>query len=114
MASQQTISSFLMTQGSNFPQEQIPFIQQQLATVPDEKVIMLMGVDFHNVTLMLILSIFVGSLGVDRFLLGDYVMGALKLITGGGCGIWWLIDIFLITEATKTKNFQKLQQVLAY
>ena len=42
------------------------------------------------------LSIFVGGLGIDRFYLGKIGTGILKLITGGGLGIWWLIDVILI------------------
>jgi TM2 domain-containing membrane protein YozV len=44
----------------------------------------------------ILLSIFVGWLGVDRFYLGHIGLGILKLLTGGGCGIWYLIDIILI------------------
>lgn len=32
----------------------------------------------------------------------------LKLITCGGFGIWWLIDLFLIMGATREKNLQKI------
>lgn len=53
-----------------------------------------------NWTLTLILSILFGSLGVDRFMMGQVGLGILKLITGGGFGIWWLIDWILIA----TKN----------
>jgi hypothetical protein len=44
----------------------------------------------------LILSVLIGTLGIDRFYLGQVPLGLLKLFTGGGCGVWWLIDVILI------------------
>lgn len=53
----------------------------------------------------LLLSIFLGSLGVDRFYLGYTGLGVLKLLTLGGCGIWFLIDLIMIaTNKMKDKD----------
>lgn len=50
----------------------------------------------RNYFIALIISIFVGEFGIDRFYMGKIGTGFLKLITFGGIGIWWIIDIVLI------------------
>jgi TM2 domain-containing membrane protein YozV len=57
----------------------------------------------------LLLSIFLGELGIDRFYMGYIGLGILKLITGGGFGVWWLIDVILIaTNGLKDADGQLL------
>ena len=57
----------------------------------------------------LLLSVFLGYLGVDRFYLGHTALGVGKLLTLGGCGIWQFVDWFLIGKATDNKNMASLR-----
>jgi len=50
----------------------------------------------------LLISVFLGTLGIDRFYVGHVGLGILKLVTCGGMGIWAIIDIILI--ATRKVN----------
>jgi len=61
-----------------------------------------------NWVLALVMSIVFGQFGVDRFIMGHVGLGILKLITFGGFGIWWIIDVILI--ATKY-NFSNVKWV---
>ena len=44
----------------------------------------------------LLISFFLGGLGIDRFYLGHTGLGIAKLLTLGGCRVWALIDLILI------------------
>jgi hypothetical protein len=61
----------------------------------------------------LLLSIFLGELGVDQFYIGNIGLGVGKLLTCGGCGIWWLVDVilFAINDHYTDKNGCQLQPI---
>ncbi len=50
----------------------------------------------HFFLTTLLYSILLGFLGLDRFCLGKTGTAVGKLLTLGGLGIWWLVDIVLI------------------
>ncbi|TNM54034.1 TM2 domain-containing protein [Brevibacterium sediminis] len=43
-----------------------------------------------------LLSMLFGILGLDRFYTGRYLTGALKLLSLGGLGVWWIIDLGIV------------------
>lgn len=58
-------------------------------------------------------SLILAVLGWDRFWLGDIGLGVLKYLTFGGCGIWWLIDIFTVGFRSDDFNRQKAREIAA-
>jgi len=47
---------------------------------------------------ILITAIVGGHLGLDRAYKGDGVTGVFKLLTLGGLGIWWLVDVYVAAK----------------
>lgn len=108
------INMYLMTNGEYFPPESIPYIRQKLETLEESRMNYLYAVDLKDPKIYLLISIFLGGWGVDRFLLGDIGMGVLKLLTGGVCGILWIIDIINISKTVKEDNLNKIMQVINF
>lgn len=52
----------------------------------------------------LLLCIFVGVLGVHRFYTGHIAIGVIQLLTVGGCGIWWIVDLIMIVTGSYTDS----------
>lgn len=109
---EQKVDMFLMANGKYFESEQIPQLKSRLLEIDDSKWTMLQAINLKNPTTTLIVSILVGSLGIDRFMIGDTGLGIGKLLTCGGLGIWTIVDWFLIMGATRKKNLEKANQYL--
>ena len=108
----QKVDMFIMSNAKFFESHQINGIRERLISLDDSKWAMISTIQFKEPTTILIVSILAGSLGIDRFMIGDTGLGVGKLLTCGGFGIWAIIDLFMIQGATREKNIQKLQQFL--
>ena len=109
---QQKVDMFMMMNNKYFPEAQIPFIRQHLLSVDENKEGILHTIQFKDPIISLVLSLLVGGLGIDRFYIGDTGLGIGKLVTCGGLGIWTIIDLFLIMQATREKNLSRLLTLL--
>lgn len=109
---QNKIDMYVMTNQKYLPAEKIVFLKEKLKNIDDEHFALISAVEFKEPTTLLLVSIFLGSFGVDRFMIGDTGMGILKLLTGGLCGILTIIDWFSIQKKTKELNYNKLMMIL--
>lgn len=109
---QDRVDMYLMANQKYFPAEKMVFLKQKLLEVDEGKFTMISMVELKDPTTLLLVSIFLGYLGVDRFMIGDTGMGILKLLTGGVCGILTIIDWFSIQGKVKEINFNNVMQIL--
>lgn len=108
----QKVDMFIMSNQKYFPAEKIMFLKEKLYKVDETKFSMISCMDFKEPTTILLVSLFLGSLGIDRFMLKDTGMGVLKLLTGGCCGILTVIDWFSVQNKAREKNFNELMLLL--
>lgn len=120
----QKVDLFIATNKDLFPQEQLSVIKEKLLQYDDNKWILLSSIQFKNPKTALILSIFLGGLGIDRFYIGDTGLGIGKLAYFLCTAwlwiifllpiseIWHIIDWFLIMKATRQANFEKIGSIL--
>ncbi len=106
------VSMYLSNNQKYFPSEKIMYIKEKLDALDDSKLGLLSTIEFKDPTPMLLISIFLGSWGIDRFMMGEAGMGVLKLLTGGCCGILTIIDWCTITKKVKEQNFAKLMPLI--
>jgi len=108
---QNKVDLFIASMNEKFPAEKLALIREQLSELDNSKLSVIQSIQYKDPTTLLIISIFLGGLGVDRFMLGQTGLGVAKLLTCGGMGIWAIIDLFLIMGKTREINYIKFSQV---
>lgn len=110
--SSEKVDMYIVANAKYFPQEKVVYIKEKMANINDAKYTLVSSLNLKDPTMLLIVSILLGGIGVDRFMLGDIGLGILKLLTLGVFGILTIIDWFTVTKRTKEKNFQDLMHIL--
>ena len=88
--------------------QSLAIVRSKMENMSDDQLALLCATEMKNPTHMLLIVLFLGGLGIHRFMLGDTGIGVLELLTGGLCGILTLIDLFSIVKKTKEYNYNKL------
>lgn len=137
---QRKVDLFILNNGPMFPEKLLPFIREEILKLDDEKWQVISTLQFKSPMIALLLSIGCGTYGVDRFYLGDTILGIFKLsltlilITAIIVQsiynmeswpllifmfaiipiiiFWYLIDIILVVKATKELNYNSLLTIL--
>lgn len=109
---EQKINLWLGSNAKYFDAAQIPILREKLKNASDEQYLAVQTQSYIDPTVTTIISVLLGEFGIDRFMVGDIGMGVLKLLTGGLCGVLWLIDIFTISKKVKNKNFAQVCMLL--
>lgn len=108
----QKVDMFIMSNQKYFPSEKIMYLKDKMYRMDESKFSLLSTVELKDPTTLLLVSLFLGPLGVDRFMIGDVGLGILKLLTMGCCGILTIVDWFIIQKKTKELNFNNIMMAL--
>lgn len=106
------IDLYLTTNSKYFEPTAIPIIRTKMENASDDTLLTLQATELKDPTTVLLISIFLGSLGIDRFMIGDTGMGILKLLTCGLCGILTIVDWFTISKKAKQINLSKVSMIM--
>ena len=87
---EQTINNFLLINSKYFDMSMMPEVKLLLQNADESMAQSIFAIEFKDPTTLLIISILLGTYGIDRFMLGDVGMGLLKLFTGGS--VWYSLD----------------------
>lgn len=107
------IYTFITVKGKYFPSESITLIKETLEKMSPEQMIVVEAIDYKDPVIILLFSIFLGGLGIDRMLIGQVGLGIFKLLLTCFCvigAIWVIVDWFLCMGNTRQYNLDRFME----
>lgn len=113
MEPKQFAENFVALNSKNLPKDTAKLfaLKNKLSTVSENVQPLIQSTQLKDPTTVLIISLFFGGFGIDRFYLGQTGLGIAKLLTFGGYGFWAIIDWFLVGKKTREINFDTLMKI---
>ena len=112
MANNAQAIAWFQANANKFPKPQRMIIQKRCSEMPDDRLMMLQQMKFKNPTVILIVGLLLGECGLDRFMMGSFILGLVKLFTFGLFGILWLLDLFILPGKAREENMKTIQPYL--
>lgn len=107
----QMINLFVGKNAENFDSSTLVMIKKDLENCDEFTLNLLISTSFKSPSTILIIAIFPGC---DRFFLDDIGMGLLKVFTGWGAIVWWVLDIISAKRRTQEYNFKQFQKIMMF
>ena len=131
----ESLKIWAMSKQDFFPQDMWEPLRGKLDKMPaDNADAVARTINLKNPSTTLLMSIFLGAFGIDRFILGDVGIGLLKLIASSvswvlgfvfapfpfGVGlilhlaplVGWVVDIFLCRKKTREVNYATIMKMI--
>lgn len=107
------VDRFLVENQKYFPEDKLGlFIKPKLLEISEDRFVLIASNSWRSPGAIVVISLLLGFLGFDRFILKQPGLGFCKLLTLGGGGIWYVIDWFLVGKRARELNFNDLMLML--
>ena len=97
----QKIDFYFTVNHKYFAPEQLSFLREKMTSASDERYLVLTCLELRDPSVMQIVSLLLGAMGLDRFMLGETGMGVLMIM-----------DWFSVQKRAKEYNFKKVMEIL--
>lgn len=105
------IHSFMKTNRYKFSYNYSVSLENKMNDISKEHIDLITSLRYIDPVYLTVISLFLGMLAVDRILVGHTLLGILKFISFGGCGIWFIVDLVLSPMLAREYNQKQVDDL---